>query len=114
MKPRPIAWLFIAFAALFLKPQPQFAQGTSVPAQPAPVQAETVGPQKMLVALFNFSDVPNRPFTLDSVRAKILSDTKSTDKFLRENSYGKTWLEVDFVDWKTIQANSLEICPGST
>jgi hypothetical protein len=114
MKPRHIAWLFILVAALFIKPQPQFAQGSSDPVQQAPLQPDTVGPQKMLVALFNFSDVPNKPFTLDSVRAQILSDTKSVNNFLRENSYDKTSLEVDFFDWKTIQANSLEICPGST
>jgi len=114
MKPRHIVWLFIALVALIFKPRLEFAQVSSEIQQPAPVQSEVIGPQKMLVGLFNFSDVQSQPFTLDSVRAKILSDTKSVDSFLRENSYGKTWLEVDFVDWKTIQANSLEICPGST
>jgi hypothetical protein len=114
MNPRYMAGIFILLLALFLNPQCQFAQGISGAVQQAASQVETVGAQKMLVALFNFSDVPNKPFTLDSVRAKILSDAKSTNNFLRENSYGKTWLDVDFVDWKTLPANSNEICPGGT
>ena len=84
------------------------------PRQQAGPETETLGAQKTLVALCNFSDVPYRPFALDSVRAKILSDANSTDNFLRENSYGKLWLDVDFVDWKTLQANSNQLCPGST
>lgn len=75
---------------------------------------DTVGAQKTLVALFNFSDVQSRPFTLDSVKAKILSSAKSTDNFLRENSYGKMWLDADFYDWRTLPWQSTEICPGST
>ena len=76
--------------------------------------ADTIGAQKTLVALFNFSDVQTRPFTVDSVKDKILSAAKSADNFLRENSYGKLWLEADFLDWRTLQANSNQLCPGST
>ncbi len=75
---------------------------------------DTLGAQKTLVALFNFSDVRTRPFTLDSIRDKIVSSAKSTDNFLRENSYGKMWLDVDFYDWRTLPWTSTEICPGST
>ena len=82
--------------------------------RPAPVESETVGPQKMLVALFNFSDVPSRPFTREFAQARILTDLKATDKFIQENSYGKTRLDVTVQDWITIPGNSLEICPGST
>lgn len=110
MKALRVTCTSIIFAALCIGLHTQFAQG-------APVESETVGPQKMLVALFNFSDVPNRPFTLDSVKAKILNDAKSVNNFLKENSYNKTELDPNnlaFVDWITIQANSLEVCPGST
>jgi hypothetical protein len=76
--------------------------------------SDTLGAQKTLVALFNFADVPNRPFTLDSVRTKILTAAKSTDNFLKENSYGKLWLDVDFVDWHTLQGSSNQLCTGAT
>jgi hypothetical protein len=114
MSLRSIASVFILLLILFSIPPPQFAQEASTGMQEPAPQAETVGAQKTLVALFNFSDVPNQPFTLDSVRAKILSATNSTNNFLRENSYDKTWLDVDFVDWKTMSAISTDICSGST
>ncbi len=76
--------------------------------------ADTLGAQKTLVGLFNFSDVQTRPFTLDSIKDKILLSAKSTDNFLKENSYGKMWLDVDFYDWRTLPWKSTDICPGST
>lgn len=88
-------------------------QSASSPMQAPLLTTETLGPQKTLVALFNFSDVQTRPFTLDSIKARIQSDPKSLDNFLRENSYGKTSLDVDFIDWKTLAPVSTQICPGS-
>jgi hypothetical protein len=114
MRLRSIAWISILLIALFVIPLPQFAQGTSEETQQPAAQPETIGAQKMLVALLNFTDVPNRPFTLDSVRDKILSAANSTNNFIKENSYGKTWLEVDFIDWKTIPGISTDVCSGST
>jgi hypothetical protein len=114
MSLRSIVWASILLLVFFVIPVPQFAQEASIGMQEPAPQAETVGAKKTLVALFNFSDVPNQPFTLDSVRTKILLAANSTGNFIKENSYGKAWLDVDFVDWKTIQANSNVICSGST
>ncbi len=99
----------------FEAPEASDAGSAQAPSGPMREAApETIGAQKTLVALFNFSDVPNQPFSIDSVREKLLTAARSTDNFLRENSGGKAWLDVDFVDWKTLQANSNELCPGST
>jgi len=70
--------------------------------------ADTIGEQKTLVALFNYPDKPNKPFTVQEIKNRILANPDSTDKFLRENSYGKLWLNADFIDWKTLPGRSTE------
>ncbi|MBZ5497494.1 MAG: hypothetical protein LAP85_13920 [Acidobacteriia bacterium] len=95
-------------------PEATAAHALLQPTQQVPLASDTLGGQKTLVALFNFTDVQTRPFTLDSIKDKVLYAAKSTDSFLRENSYGKLWLDVDFVDWRTLPAISTQICPGST
>jgi hypothetical protein len=114
MSDRSSARIFIIILILSAYPLPDFAQGTSGETPPLATQPETIGAQKTLIALFNFSDVPNQPFTLDSVRDMILTASSSTNNFLKENSYQKTWLEADFVDWTTIPGISTSVCSGST
>ena len=60
--------------------------------------SDTLGEQKTLVALFNFPDDTSKPFTLQEVKDIIINNSDSVDKFFRENSYEKTWLNADFVD----------------
>ena len=67
---------------------------------------ETIGEQKTLVALFNYPDKPYQLFTIAEVEGKILTNPDSLDNFIRENSYGKTWLTADFIDWQGLPNNS--------
>jgi hypothetical protein len=67
---------------------------------------ETLGEQRTLVALFNYPDKPIKPFTLQQVKDRVLNNTDSADSFIKENSYGKTWLTVDFIDWQTLPHES--------
>ena len=68
--------------------------------------SDTLGEQKTLVALFNFPDDTSEPFTIQDAEDKIINNPDSTDKFFRENSYGKAWLNADFIDWQTLPHNS--------
>ncbi len=112
MSPRHIAWFSIFLLALL--GGPCLAGVAPQPIQQGAPQAETLGAQKTLIMLLNFSDVPNKPFTLEYIQDKVLSSAKSVDNFLKENSYGKMWLEVDFVDWQTLPLKSNDACPGGT
>lgn len=69
-------------------------------------QPETIGEQRTLVALFNYPDKPDQPFPLQEIQEKIIDNADSVDNFIRETSYGKTWLNADFIDWKTLPNNS--------
>lgn len=81
-------------------------------AKPLDVSAEseqlqdTIGEQRTLVALLNSPDDLSQPFTIKDVEDQIINNPYSTDKFFRENSYGKAWLNADFIDWKTLPHNS--------
>ncbi len=67
---------------------------------------ETVGEQRALVALFNFPDLLKEPFTVEHVKDLMINNEDSTDKFIRENSYGKAWINADFIDWQTLSNSS--------
>ncbi|OHB99996.1 MAG: hypothetical protein A3G70_03465 [Planctomycetes bacterium RIFCSPLOWO2_12_FULL_39_13] len=67
---------------------------------------DTVGEQKTLVALFNYPDKLIQPFSIQNVKDWIINDTRSVDNFFRENSYNKTSLNVDFIDYKMLPNNS--------
>ncbi len=68
--------------------------------------AETIGEQKTLVALFNYPDKQDKPFTIDDVKNWILNDTDSVNNFIKENSYDKAWITADFIDFMTLPNNS--------
>ncbi len=67
---------------------------------------DTVGEQRALVALFNFPDLLKEPFTVEHVKDLMINNEDSTDKFIRENSYGKAWINADFIDWQTLSNSS--------
>lgn len=67
---------------------------------------ETIDEQKTLVALFNYPDKLDQPFTIQDVKNWVLNNTDSVDNFIKENSYDKTWLTVDFIDFKTLPNES--------
>jgi hypothetical protein len=65
--------------------------------QYAPV-SNTLGLQKIVILMVNFSNDPSHPATIDSVKL----DMARSDAFFRENSYGQTWLSVDVFGWYTL------------
>ena len=67
---------------------------------------DTIGEQRTLVALLNSPDDLSQPYTIEDVEDKIINNSDSTDNFFRENSYGKVWLDADFIDWKTLPYDS--------
>ena len=69
-------------------------------AAPAPT---TLGEQRTVVILVNFSDAPTQPYTPDSARSAIFGTTSS---FFLENSYQQTWLAGDVYGWFTIPVSS--------
>ena len=72
----------------------------------AELTPETIGEQKTLVALLNYPDKLNQPFTIQDIQNKIINNTDSTNNFIKENSYNKTWINADFIDWQTLPNNS--------
>jgi hypothetical protein len=67
-----------------------------------------LGSQLTLVALFNTADRPFEPFSLDDVKATVLEGADSADRFLRETSYGQTWLSPTFLDWQTLPGDVVD------
>ncbi|HEX2465075.1 MAG TPA: hypothetical protein VHR17_10670, partial [Thermoanaerobaculia bacterium] len=60
------------------------------------------GNQQTLVVLLNYADRPFEPFSLADVESAVLAGSDSADQFLRESSYGQTWLTPTFLDWQTL------------
>jgi len=79
---------------------------------PAAQANVTTGSQPTLVALLNFRDLTVQPFTTGEIQNRVVLNPDSTDRFLRENSYGKLWLDVDVLDWKTMGISYTEIGGG--
>ncbi len=69
---------------------------------PAPVPS-TLGEQRTLLILVNFSDAPTEPYTPDFARS-VMFDT--TSRFYLENSFQQTWLSGDVAGWFTIATTS--------
>ncbi|WP_299178600.1 Ig-like domain-containing protein [uncultured Neptuniibacter sp.] len=77
--------------------------GSSNGGTPDPV-ANTFGEQKTAVFLINFQDAPDdQPFTVAETQASVFTDV---DDFIRENSFGQTWLTGDVFGWYTAPVNS--------
>ncbi|MEI6494968.1 MAG: hypothetical protein WCO03_02815, partial [bacterium] len=76
----------------------------------APPKNEALGEQKTLVFLIKLSDSsPNQPFTAAQAKTLIFND--QFDKFIREESYNKTWFTGDVYGWVTLsKAGSNQSC----
>ncbi|RPI24566.1 MAG: DUF11 domain-containing protein [Acidobacteria bacterium] len=77
-----------------------------------PQASVTTGPQSTLVALLNFKDLTIQPLMTGEIQKRLVLNPDSTDRFLRENSYGKVWLDADVLDWKTMGISYTEIGEG--
>ncbi|MBS3098620.1 hypothetical protein J4462_00225, partial [Candidatus Pacearchaeota archaeon] len=67
--------------------------------------SDNIGGQKTLVAMVNFNQSPNdKPYTSSQVYNEIFSQNNpsSTNNFIQENSYGKTWLTGNVFGWYTL------------
>ncbi|WP_432695480.1 Ig-like domain-containing protein [Marinobacterium sp. YM272] len=66
--------------------------------------ANTFGEQRTAVILVNFQDNPtNQPATVAQTNDIVFGEV---DQFIRENSYGQTWLSGDTFGWFTIPQSS--------
>lgn len=72
--------------------------GTGVDGEPGPV-ANTFGEQKTLVVLVNFQNDTSQPWSRSEVST--LMNGEISD-FMRENSYGQTWINADVAGWFTM------------
>ncbi len=61
--------------------------------------SNTLGAQKTLVILVNFSDAPTQPFTAATAQSVVFTDTSNFDY---AGSYQQTWLTGDVTGWYTI------------
>jgi hypothetical protein len=65
--------------------------------------ANTTGERRVLLILVNFQDKQTQPYTIEQARDVAFN---TTSNFLRENSYGQTWLTGDVYGWYTIPVSS--------
>ena len=64
-----------------------------------------LGVQKTLVALIQFAD-QSAPMSLAQIQALITGNATSLDQYIRKNSQNAAWLDVDYLDWRVLNANS--------
>lgn len=70
----------------------------------AAVLPNSFGEQRTVVLLVNFQNDPgNQPLTLQQARTLVFSGVSD---FMRENSYGQTWLAGDAFGWYTIPVDN--------
>jgi hypothetical protein len=79
------------------------------PVTPAPLP-NTLGEQRTLVILVNFSDAQTQPYAPDHAQDVVFN---MTNQFYMENSFGQTWLTGDVVGWFSIALSSTG-CSTST
>lgn len=65
--------------------------------------SNTFGDQRTLVLLVNFQDNPQQPWTIDQVQDMIFG---KVNDFVKENSFGQTWLSGDVRGYYTLPLNS--------
>ena len=71
--------------------------------------SRTLGPQSVLVILFNFTTDPSQPFS----SATVASVNDQVRNFYLENTYGQTVLSFTVAGWFTINANT-SVCDYSS
>ena len=77
--------------------------GKNVQTVTAASTPSTLGAQKTLVILVNFSDQPLQPYTADYAESVVFG---TTSDFFLENSFQQAWLTGDVIGWYTIEAVS--------
>jgi hypothetical protein len=62
---------------------------------------ETLGEQRTLVTLINFTNDPSEPYTISEIDWEILDETNpdSSASYYRETSYGRAWLSGSVLGW---------------
>lgn len=82
--------------------------GTGSGGSGTPPLSNTLGEQRTLVLLVNFQNQVEQPITQAAADARVFTDTS---EFMRENSYGQTWLSGDTRGWFTLPLNAT--CNGT-
>lgn len=73
----------------------------------SPPLSQTLGEQGTLLLLVNFQDQPTEPLTVNDADHLVFG---TTSDFMRENSYGQTWLSGQTFGWFTLPINAT--CSG--
>jgi hypothetical protein len=79
------------------------ADGATTTAATTAAMPNTLGAQRTLAILVNWSDAPTQPFSVAQAQSVIFSTTSNYDY---EASYQQTWLTGDVAGWFTIAATS--------
>ncbi len=83
--------------------------GSGSEGEPGPM-TNTLGEQRTLVIMMNFKDDQSQPWSKSQISDLVGGQV---DNFMRENSYGQTWLNVDVAGWYTIDAYKSDGCATS-
>lgn len=83
--------------------------GTSTTLDVTPAVQYSLGEQKTLMILVNFSDKPDQPWTPSQAQDMF----NTLDAYIRENSAGRTWLSGGVAGWYTIALSST-VCDSYT
>jgi len=89
-----IAILFLSLAGL----QESLAKGSEEENNLGPQSKQAIGEQHVLVLAVRFPDVEPR-FPIKQIRKKVV---RGLDKYVKEQSYGLTWVKADFRGWITL------------
>lgn len=65
-------------------------------------QNNSLGNQKTLVILTNFQNDTAQPFSQETIRDIIVSDSGIVNRYYKENSFNQTYFSGDVVGWYTI------------
>ncbi len=72
--------------------------------------ASSVGNQRLIALMVNFSDSPAQPFTAADIQNKLFGATNSANAYYTEASFGKTTFSGDVKGWLTINPGTATFC----
>jgi len=75
----------------------------AAPGDITPQLTHTLGEQRTLMMLLNFSDNTSEPWTTSEAQSMLF---ETVNQFIQENSGGRTWLTGDVVGWNTLSVSS--------
>ncbi len=75
-----------------------------------PSLAHTIGEQRTLLLLVNFTDKPEQPWSPSQAQAQVFG---TVNDYIVENSSGRTWLSGDVAGWYTLPLEST-VCDSYT